>query len=578
MCCYTFKSHIVNVHSVSLVAFHNFEHASTVLGAVNKVVSLATAPDDIDYTDIRFITTDPWTHFALAFSALIHDVDHQGVPNATLVKEKAIVATAYKNKSVAEQNSLEIAWTLLMEPSYREMRNALFQSSDELMHFRSLVVTATLATDIADKELAAMRRDRAAEALAVLEDEYMPTTDDIASRKATFVLETLIQVADVSHLMMPFAFYKRWNYKLLRETYNTFLEDRAETDPLDNWWKGEFGFFDFYIIPLAKKLEKCGIDSTAYVENAQNNRKMWEDLGAGLVAGYAKELRAAKKSKTFAASSVSTSVHSELSNSDIEISDTSSSSDEGSFGNDDFDSSSDDSNDNLLSAPLATPVRTLEMVPKDKIKAQHEKNVEKYQGGKSNRRRSRTISPDPTHTRVSVSVTSLVTLETDCSTPTHGKSEELTGGSERGLRTVTGRKTTYRSRAPAPAKKIEPISKSKKLAAPINSTDDRRTKTKKTKKKKATPTKSSVETRSGRSKTVVPEGERRYLQRSKSSSSQKSDTKNEGSGDSRTRKGTRPTPLKSVKKTRSKSLDAGSEHAKTKKERKTKRSVTGKGH
>ena len=55
-----------------LTAFHNFEHASTVLGAVNKVVSLANPPEDIDYTDIRFITTDPWTHFALVFSALIH--------------------------------------------------------------------------------------------------------------------------------------------------------------------------------------------------------------------------------------------------------------------------------------------------------------------------------------------------------------------------------------------------------------------------------------------------------------------------------------------------------------------------
>ena len=74
-----------------------------------------------------------------------------------------------------------------------------------------------------------MRRDRAAVALAVLEDGFLPTTDDIASQKATFILETLIQVADVSHLMMPFAFYKRWNYKLLRENYEAFKEGRVET-------------------------------------------------------------------------------------------------------------------------------------------------------------------------------------------------------------------------------------------------------------------------------------------------------------------------------------------------------------
>lgn len=168
-------------------------------------------------------------------------MDHQGVPNSVLVEENATVAQMYNNKSVAEQNSLEIAWTLLLEPCYREMRDALFQNNDEVLHFRRLVVTATLATDIADKELASMRRDRAAEALAVLEDGFLPTTDDIASQKATFVLETLIQVADVSHLMMPFAWYKRWNYKLLRENYKAFVEGRAECDPLDSWWKGEVG-------------------------------------------------------------------------------------------------------------------------------------------------------------------------------------------------------------------------------------------------------------------------------------------------------------------------------------------------
>jgi hypothetical protein len=64
--------------------FHNFEHASTVLNNINKIVSLCKAPDDIEYHDIRFITTDPWTHFALVFTALIHDVDHAGTYDSVL--------------------------------------------------------------------------------------------------------------------------------------------------------------------------------------------------------------------------------------------------------------------------------------------------------------------------------------------------------------------------------------------------------------------------------------------------------------------------------------------------------------
>ena len=51
------------------------------------------------------ITSDPITHFACVFSALIHDVEHQGVPNAQLVKEGVDVAMKYNNISVAEQNS-----------------------------------------------------------------------------------------------------------------------------------------------------------------------------------------------------------------------------------------------------------------------------------------------------------------------------------------------------------------------------------------------------------------------------------------------------------------------------------------
>jgi hypothetical protein len=44
------------------------------------------------------------TQFAVIFSAIIHDVDHPGIPNAQLVKEKASIAQKYKNVSIAEQN------------------------------------------------------------------------------------------------------------------------------------------------------------------------------------------------------------------------------------------------------------------------------------------------------------------------------------------------------------------------------------------------------------------------------------------------------------------------------------------
>jgi hypothetical protein len=280
--------------------FHDFEHASTVLQAVDKLIGLVSYPDgELDYRNLKHgygVAREPWNHFSLVFAAMIHDVDHSGVPNAQLVKEGSHVAEAYKNKSVAEQNSIELAWSLLMEPCYKELRESIFQLRSELINFRSLVVTAVMATDIADKELAALRKGRAAGALKAQEDEEHATYADmdLVRRKATFVVETLIQVADVSHTMSSFAVFKNWNKKLYREMYKAYKNGRASQDPTETWYKGEFEFFDFYIIPLAKKLNECGIhgeSSAEYLNNAIENRKLWEEKGESLVARYLAELK-----------------------------------------------------------------------------------------------------------------------------------------------------------------------------------------------------------------------------------------------------------------------------------------------
>lgn len=59
------------------------------------------------------ITSDPITQFAVVLAALIHDVDHVGVSNAQLVKENDRLARIYRNQSVAEQNSVNLAWDLV---------------------------------------------------------------------------------------------------------------------------------------------------------------------------------------------------------------------------------------------------------------------------------------------------------------------------------------------------------------------------------------------------------------------------------------------------------------------------------
>lgn len=77
--------------------------ASHVTMSANKLLKRIVASDSQDeaYGAASVLQSDPLAQFAVVFSALIHDVDHTGVPNAQLVLEKAQIATYYNNQRYA---------------------------------------------------------------------------------------------------------------------------------------------------------------------------------------------------------------------------------------------------------------------------------------------------------------------------------------------------------------------------------------------------------------------------------------------------------------------------------------------
>lgn len=86
------------------------------------------------------------------------------------------------------------------------------------------------------------------------------------------------------------------------EMYKAFIEGRATKDPSEFWYQGELGFFDYYIIPLAQKLQECGVfgvSSDEYLSYAQCNRQEWEKRGRSVVLEM---VEAAKKGFSAAAS------------------------------------------------------------------------------------------------------------------------------------------------------------------------------------------------------------------------------------------------------------------------------------
>ena len=145
--------------------FHSFEHACHVTMSVTKLLSRIIMPSDLEYVRKRDsnsgvatepvqehtiestlhdhtygITSDPLTQFSLVFAALIHDVDHTGVPNTVLIEENAPLASAYRGKSVAEQNSIDLSWKLLQSDQYKDLRACIYSTQDEFARFRQLVV------------------------------------------------------------------------------------------------------------------------------------------------------------------------------------------------------------------------------------------------------------------------------------------------------------------------------------------------------------------------------------------------------------------------------------------------------
>lgn len=223
-------------------AFHSFVHASNVVLAATKLLKRIMAADEHGsssngnltshdlYVHTFGISSDPLAQFAIIFSCLVHDIDHPGVPNVKLMEESPYRASKYESRSVAEQHSVDIAFDLLMLPEFSKLRRSIYHTEKECKHFRQLCVNMILATDLMDRELNAMRNERwdlcfknavgdndlsrsrhnldTSIEQAIYDQQKQK--DDLA-RKATIVMELIIQVSDVSHTFGHWAIYTKWN-------------------------------------------------------------------------------------------------------------------------------------------------------------------------------------------------------------------------------------------------------------------------------------------------------------------------------------------------------------------------------
>lgn len=149
------KKMFVGYKPASEIPYHSQEHCSHVVLSTCKLMDmmLKVEKGQRNVPPAFGLRNDPMQLFALAFSALIHDVEHQGIPNRQLSQEKDRLAVLYNDQSIAENWSLYVGFSEFLQDEFQNLRRVAFGEQEEnYPKFRKTVITLVLATDIASPE------------------------------------------------------------------------------------------------------------------------------------------------------------------------------------------------------------------------------------------------------------------------------------------------------------------------------------------------------------------------------------------------------------------------------------------
>jgi hypothetical protein len=97
-----------------------------------------------------------------------------------------------------------------MAPCYENLRACIFSTDQERKQFRALLVNSVIATDIFDPQMTALRKARWKRAFhmdADVSEDRLITPEEDMNRKATIVIEHIIQASDIAHTMQHWHIY-----------------------------------------------------------------------------------------------------------------------------------------------------------------------------------------------------------------------------------------------------------------------------------------------------------------------------------------------------------------------------------
>jgi atrial natriuretic peptide receptor A len=274
------------------VKFHSLSHAIHVTTSMNKLL-----PATID--------EDPLNSFCLVFSALVHDAGHTGMSNKTLKDIQHPLSIKYNEEvPIAERESISIALEILFRPEFDTLRSAILPDVLDKIKFTKTIFQGILVTDIATPgrvKLGVERFEVAQNEQGQYESRLCPLApflDDVfdgvgldkevqKEYPGEFIIthcglqkcvrnEHLMLLSDISHLLQGWENFVKWNFRLYKELMECFKYGQCD-DPRSGWYQGQIGFFEHYILPLAKRSRVFFKEDFADVpfKNGLSNLQLW---------------------------------------------------------------------------------------------------------------------------------------------------------------------------------------------------------------------------------------------------------------------------------------------------------------
>jgi hypothetical protein len=255
------KSFILTVRDTMRdIPYHNWFHVVDVTQVVFSLVHSTNLLGRLDKIQ----------QFGIIVSALCHDLDHPGVNNQFLIASREELATLYNDISPLENHHSSLAFQLLQRADIGLLEN---MTTSEYQHFRKVVISNILATDMGRHSEYASKLGRVLTSAQKLKD-------------VQFEMEVLLKYADISSVCRPFRVSQQWAMRVTNEFFQQGDEERkrglAVTPSMDRRVASRVlvqqGFIDFVVTPFSQNMTLLLPPLRELGEQLALNRANWAKI------------------------------------------------------------------------------------------------------------------------------------------------------------------------------------------------------------------------------------------------------------------------------------------------------------